>query len=94
MDWISGNDGGKWLERFEHDLKYNANRCFKKQREAKSNLINEKSTGTAENDADSDTDEYEIFKIEVVNSLYIRKKPSLMRVHTNGHGNRTQAPKA
>ena len=62
-----------------------ANRCFKKQRESKGNLINEKSTGTTENNADSDTDEYEVSKIEVVgNNLYMGKKPSLMRVHTNG----------
>lgn len=61
-----------------------ANKCFKKKKEVGANLIDEEHQTKGRSDTDSDTDEYDVAKIELVNSLETRKKPSLMRVHTNG----------
>ena len=56
-------------------------RCFKKQKEAGVRRIEEEPQANTEND--SDTDEYDVARIELVNNLGMRGKPSLMRVLTN-----------
>ena len=58
-----------------------ASKCFKKQKEAGVRRIEEEPQVNTEND--SDTDEYDVARIELVNNLGLRGKPSLMRVLTN-----------
>ena len=58
-----------------------ASKCFKKQNEAGVRRIEGEPQANTEND--SDTDEYDEGRIELVNNLGMREKPSLMRVRTN-----------
>ena len=58
-----------------------ASKCFKKQKEAGVRRIEEEPQANTEND--SNTDEYDVARIELVNNLGMREKPSLMRVLTN-----------
>ena len=59
-----------------------ASKCYKKQREAAAaNLIDEKKEATSGSNTDSD-DAYETSQI--INHVKTRKKPSLMKVLTNG----------
>ncbi|CAB4021004.1 Transposon Tf2-6 poly [Paramuricea clavata] len=60
-----------------------ASKCFKKQKEAGIKRIEAEPQTDTGNDTNSDTDEYGTAKIELVNNLGMREKPSLMRVHTN-----------
>mgnify|MGYP002803996170 CR=1 FL=1 len=62
-----------------------ASKCFKKQKEAGIKRIEAESQSDVGNDTSSDNDEYDIAKIELVNSLGTRSKPSLMKVRTNDH---------
>ena len=58
-----------------------ASKCFKKQKEARVRRIEEEPQANTE--SDSDTDEYDVARIELVNNLGMRGKPSLMRVLAN-----------
>ena len=58
-----------------------ASKCFKTQKEAGVRRIEGEPQANTEND--SDTDEYDEARIELVNNLGMREKPSLMRVRTN-----------
>ncbi|CAB4025876.1 Hypothetical predicted protein [Paramuricea clavata] len=60
-----------------------ASKCFKKQKEAGIKRIEAEPQTDTRNDTNSDTDEYDTAKIELVNNLGMREKPSLMRVRTN-----------
>jgi hypothetical protein len=56
-----------------------ASKCFKKQKEAGIKRIEAEPQTDTGNDTNSDTDEYDTAKIELVNNLGMREKPSLMR---------------
>ena len=58
-----------------------ASKCFKKQEEVGVRRIEEEPQANTEND--SEGDEYDVARIELVNNLGMREKPSLMRVRTN-----------
>ena len=60
-----------------------ASKCFKKQKEAGIKRIEAEPQIDNGNDTNSDTDEYDTAKIELVNNLGMGEKPSLMRVRTN-----------
>jgi hypothetical protein len=62
-----------------------ASKCFRKQKEAGMKRIEAEPQTDTGTDTNSDTDEYDTAKIELVNNLRMREKPSLMRVCTYDH---------